>query len=127
RRGARPEGVRAAGGALVARATGRGGAPDAPGAGAAGGAAYGLRTAWGASLASGADAIARLTGLDAAIASADLVITGEGRVDASSAGGKVVSAVLRRADAVGTPVALGAGSVADGTDGTGAARPLRPR
>lgn len=120
-KGATPDEVRALDVALVRLATVLGGEPDAPGAGAAGGTAYGLRTAWGARLASGSDAIARLTGLDAAIASADLVITGEGRVDASSAGGKVVSAVLRRADAVGTPVALVAGSFADGTDDRGAA------
>lgn len=112
-KGATRDDVRALDAALTRLAAVLGGEPDAAGAGAAGGTAYGLRTAWGAQLASGSDAIARLTGLDAAISSAGLVITGEGRVDQSSAGGKVVSAVLRRADAAGVPVALVAGSIAD--------------
>jgi glycerate kinase len=110
-KGASDDDVRTLDAALTRLAEVLGGDPDAPGSGAAGGTAYGLRTLWGAGLASGSEAIAHLTGLDAAVASADLVITGEGRVDASSAGGKVVSAVLRRADAVGAPVALVAGSI----------------
>ncbi|TPW96185.1 glycerate kinase [Schumannella luteola] len=92
-----------------------GGDPDAPGAGAAGGTAYGLRTAWSASLAPGSEEVGELTGLDAAVAAADLVITGEGRVDASSTRGKVVGAVLNRARAAGTPAALVAGSFAGAT------------
>lgn len=115
-KGADPEEVRDLDAALTRLGSLLGGEPDAPGSGAAGGTAYGLRTVWGAALASGSDAIATLTGLDAAIAGADLVITGEGRVDASSATGKVVSAVLRRADAAGAPVALVAGSLDDGAD-----------
>lgn len=113
-KGATPDGVQTLDAALAHLAHVLGGEPDAPGAGAAGGTAYGLRTAWAARLASGSDAIAHLTGLDETIASADLVITGEGRVDASSAGGKVVSAVLRRTDAVGAPAAIVAGSFAEG-------------
>ena len=116
-KGATPDDVRALDTALARLARVLGGEPGAAGAGAAGGTAYGLRTVWGATLASGSEAVARLTGLDAAIASADLVITGEGRIDASSASGKVVSAVLRRADAAGTPVALVAGSLVDGAGG----------
>jgi glycerate kinase len=114
-KGATPDDVRTLDAALVRLASVLGGVPDTPGSGAAGGTAYGLRTAWGATLASGSEAIAQLTELDATVASADLVITGEGRIDASSASGKVVSAVLRRADAAGVPVALVAGSLADGS------------
>lgn len=74
-----------------------GGAPSTPGAGAAGGTAYGVAAWWGAQLVPGADLVAELVGLDAAVAAADVVITGEGRFDATSLGGKVVGAVLRRA------------------------------
>jgi glycerate kinase len=116
-KGATPDDVRTLDAALAHLAQVLGGEPGAPGAGAAGGTAYGLRTVWGARLASGSEAIATLTGLDAGLASADLVITGEGRVDASSAGGKVVSVVLRRADAGGTPAALVAGSLDEGAAG----------
>ncbi|MGN6272249.1 MAG: glycerate kinase [Protaetiibacter sp.] len=113
-KGATPDDVQTLDAALAHLAHVLGGDADAPGAGAAGGTAYGLRTVWGARLASGSDAITRLTGLDAEIASADLVVTGEGRVDASSAGGKVVSAVLQRADAAGTRATIVAGSFAEG-------------
>ena len=72
-----------------------GGDPDAPGAGAAGGCGYGLAAAWGARLLPGAAEIAAIAGLPEALASADLVITGEGQYDATSLSGKVVGAVLR--------------------------------
>jgi glycerate kinase len=74
-----------------------GGDPQAPGAGAAGGTAYGVATWWRARLVPGADHLAELVGLEAALAGADVVVTGEGRFDATSLGGKVVGAVLRRA------------------------------
>lgn len=74
-----------------------GGHPDRPGAGAAGGTAYGLATLWGAELASGSARVADLVGLDDALATTDLVITGEGRLDAQSFLGKVVGEVTARA------------------------------
>ncbi|MES1212764.1 MAG: glycerate kinase [Leifsonia sp.] len=82
-----------------------------PGSGAAGGTAYGFLAAWGAAIESGATAIAALTGLAAAAASADLIITGEGRFDATSSGGKVVGNVLALADSHRTPAAVIAGSL----------------
>ncbi|MGN6301487.1 MAG: glycerate kinase family protein [Angustibacter sp.] len=74
-----------------------GGDPQAAGAGAAGGTAYGVATWWGARLVPGADQVADLVDLDAELAAADVVVTGEGRFDATSLGGKVVGTVLRRA------------------------------
>jgi glycerate 2-kinase len=74
-----------------------GGDPAHPGAGAAGGTAYGLAAVWGATITSGADFVAELTGLDAALADADVALTGEGRFDAQSVGGKVVGRVLSTA------------------------------
>lgn len=71
--------------------------PTAPGAGAAGGTGYGFLAAWGAAIESGSSAIAELTGLTAAAASADVVVTGEGRFDATSLTGKVVGNALQLA------------------------------
>jgi glycerate kinase len=85
-------------------------APEAPGAGAAGGTGFGL-AAWGASLASGAETVATAVGLADALVGADLVVTGEGRYDGQSAAGKVTSEVIRLARAAGVPVALVAGAV----------------
>lgn len=82
-----------------------------PGAGAAGGTGFGM-LAWGATITSGARAIAETIGLPGSIAGAQLVITGEGRFDGQSAGGKVPVAVARLAAAAGVPCALVAGSIA---------------
>jgi glycerate 2-kinase len=83
-----------------------------PGAGAAGGTAFGL-LAWGATLSPGAAAIADLLALPAAIADADLVITGEGRFDAQSAGGKAPALVAALAAAAGVPCTLVAGEISE--------------
>ncbi len=82
-----------------------------PGAGAAGGTGYGLAAAWGAELRPGSDEIARIAGLDAALAGAGLVITGEGRYDPTSGAGKVVGAVVAAASRAGVPAALVAGAI----------------
>ena len=63
------------------------------GAGAAGGLAGGL-AAIGAQLEPGFDVVARAAGLDDALTGAELVVTGEGKLDASSFEGKVVGGVL---------------------------------
>jgi glycerate kinase len=64
-----------------------------PGAGAAGGLAGGL-AALGASIVSGFELVADFVGLDDEIAKADLVMTGEGRLDRQSFSGKVVGGVI---------------------------------
>ena len=88
-----------------------GGDPDAPGAGAAGGTGYGLATAWDAELILGAPELCRLAGLYQQLATADLVITGEGRFDQTSLTGKICGTVIGAAAAAGVPVALVAGQV----------------
>ncbi|WP_353081178.1 glycerate kinase [Tessaracoccus lapidicaptus] len=84
------------------------GDPEVPGAGAAGGVGFALQW-WGATTASGASAVAEAVGLADAVAGADLVVTGEGRFDSQSAGGKVVSVV--RAVAGDARVAVVAGRI----------------
>jgi glycerate kinase len=84
-----------------------------PGAGAAGGLAGGL-AAIGAEIEPGFDVVAGAVGLDGALEGVDLVVTGEGRLDATSFAGKVVGGVLEWAADAGTPhVAVIAGQVTD--------------
>jgi glycerate 2-kinase len=85
--------------------------PDLPGSGAAGGLAGGL-AAIGAQLFSGFDFVASSVGFDERLAEADLVVTGEGRVDATSFTGKVVGRVVERAQAAGVEALVVAGDVA---------------
>ncbi|WP_194410475.1 glycerate kinase [Microbacterium cremeum] len=92
--------------------------PDAPGAGAAGGAGFGL-LAWGARLVPGSAAVAELIGLDDAVAAASVVVTGEGSYDGQSAAGKVPAHVGAVAAAAGVPVALVAGRIAPDADVAG--------
>ena len=83
-----------------------------PGAGAAGGLAGGL-AAIGAELEPGFDVVAGAAGLETALEDVDLVVTGEGRLDASSFDGKVVGGVLEWATDAGVPhLAVVAGQVA---------------
>lgn len=83
------------------------------GAGAAGGLAGGL-AAIGARLEPGFEVIARAAGLEAALEDADLVVTGEGKLDATSFAGKVVGGVLEWAADAGVPHrAVIAGQVTD--------------
>ena len=84
---------------------------ERPGAGAAGGLPLGPLALFGAELVPGASLVAEAAGLGAALAGADLVLTGEGRLDAQSLDGKVLSRVLGDAPA-GVPVIVVAGSVA---------------
>ena len=86
---------------------------DEPGAGAAGGLGAAL-LALGARRVSGAGLVRELTGLDQALATADLVITGEGSFDWQSLRGKLVTAVAEVAMARGVPVLVLAGQVAVG-------------
>jgi len=85
--------------------------PDLPGSGAAGGLAGGL-AAMGAHLLPGFDLVARRLGLDEPLAEADLVVTGEGLLDATSLTGKVVGRVLERAKVAGIETLVIAGDVA---------------
>ncbi len=89
---------------------------DVPGAGAAGGAGAGLIAFVGARLMRGAPLIVQTAGLDEALKGADLVITGEGRIDAQTAFGKAPGEVARRAQAAGVPVLFLAGTKGPGWD-----------
>ena len=81
------------------------------GAGAAGGLGAGVIAFLGAELLSGARVVAEAAGLEARIRQADVVITGEGRLDAQTAFGKTPQYVARAASEAGRPVVCLAGSV----------------
>ncbi len=91
------------------------------GGGAAGGLAAGLAAVAGATVEPGFGIVAEAAGLEAKIAAADLVITGEGRLDAQTAYGKTASGVAALARRHGKRVAVIAGSVDPGYDAGGGA------
>ncbi|HET7537397.1 MAG TPA: glycerate kinase [Candidatus Didemnitutus sp.] len=82
-----------------------------PGTGAAGGISFGLMTACGAKLVPGFDLVTAWVGLDAKLAAADIVITGEGCFDDSSLDGKGPGSVVSRALSRGKEVHVFAGQV----------------
>ncbi len=86
-------------------------AATVPGAGAAGGLGYAFVTFLGARLRRGADMVLDALCFDKIIEGADLVITGEGRLDSQTLAGKTPYAVLQRACKQGIPVIAVAGLV----------------
>jgi glycerate kinase len=88
---------------LVAEAVGRD-LREVPGAGAAGGVGFALVAALGAAARPGAEIVFELTGLRREVASADLVVTGEGSLDEQTLHGKAPAAVASAARAAGIPV-----------------------
>ncbi|HEX4445655.1 MAG TPA: glycerate kinase [Polyangiaceae bacterium] len=109
---------------LVHLTTVAGDAGCQPGDGAAGGLGYGLRIFAGASIESGAELVLDAVGFDAQLDGCDLVLTGEGRLDAQTARGKVVAGVARRCKVRGVPVAAMVGSMAAGDPVASALREL---
>ena len=87
---------------------------ETPGAGAAGGLGAGIIAFLGATLESGARVVGKAAGIEARIAAADLVITGEGRLDGQTAYGKTPQYVARLAQAAGKPVLCIAGVLGEG-------------
>jgi glycerate 2-kinase len=84
---------------------------DMPGGGAAGGLGAGLAAFCGAEIRSGFDLVADYAKLDDALDGASLVITGEGKIDASTQFGKVPAGVVKRAKMKCVPVIGLAGAV----------------
>jgi glycerate 2-kinase len=92
---------------------------ETPGSGAAGGVGYALlavQDAFGAfHLRPGIDLVMEATDFGGKLDRADLVITGEGRIDRQTAFGKTASGVAKRAAAAGVPcIAVGGGVTAEG-------------
>lgn len=85
--------------------------PDQPGTGAAGGLGFAFLTFTNAVLESGIQIVLEETQLERYIKDADIVITGEGRLDGQTAMGKAPVGVARLAKKYGIPVIAFAGSV----------------
>ena len=87
---------------------------DRPGAGAAGGLGAGLMAILDAELKAGVDIVLDAVGLEERLDGADLVITGEGQIDASTVFNKAPVGVARLARQRGIPVFGLAGSLGEG-------------
>ena len=115
-KGASPEMVRQmdqwlAGYAALAREKYPHADPCAEGTGAAGGMGFAFLTFTNAQLESGIDIVLEETNMEESIKEADLIITGEGRLDAQTAMGKAPVGVARLAQKYKKPVVALAGSV----------------
>lgn len=89
-----------------------------PGAGAAGGVGFALLAFLGARLERGAELVLDVVNLDGHLQGADLLLTGEGRIDRQTvAFGKTLSALGRRAQRAGVPVVALAGALGEDLDG----------
>lgn len=85
-----------------------------PGSGASGGLGFGLACGIGGRLEEGGRVVAELQELAMALLGADVVVTGEGRLDATSAEGKVVGRVQAQAQSAGTRVLAVVGAMGEG-------------
>ena len=86
---------------------------DYPGAGAAGGLSVPLMAFWNAGVASGIDLVLDTLHIDASLEQADLVITGEGRLDGQTLFGKAPIGVAKRAKRYGKPVIALTGAIGE--------------
>ncbi len=93
---------------------------DRPGAGAAGGLGFGLMIFCGAEVRPGFEVVAEAVGLEGKMREADVVITGEGKLDSQTLDGKTPAGVARMAKRLGKR----AFAIVGGTSGDGAARGL---
>ena len=88
-----------------------------PGAGAAGGMGGGMAAFLGAGLRPGIEIVLDTVGFDDMLSGADLVISGEGRLDSQSLRGKVIAGVARRTKKHGVPLVAIVGDIGDNIDG----------
>ena len=110
---------------ILKETTGRRVAPI-PGAGAAGGTAAGLLWLFPhAELVPGVELVLDALRFDAHLHGADLVLTGEGRLDAQTLGGKAIAGVTRRAKAAGVPVGAIVGGLTGDVTGDQLAQELK--
>jgi len=88
-----------------------------PGAGAAGGLGAGILAFLNGSLESGIETVLDTVKFDALLSNANIVFTGEGRIDGQSLRGKVVAGVAKRAKKQNVPVIAVVGDIGDDIDG----------
>lgn len=113
-KGATPEMVAELDAALGVFAAVSGGDGDFPGAGAAGGLGFAFRTFLRGELKSGVELVLEETGFEERLRDADVVVTGEGRLDEQTVMGKAPIGVARAAKKYGKKVIAFSGCVTDG-------------
>ena len=86
---------------------------DLAGAGAAGGMGAGMVAFFGATLKAGIDTVLDTVGFEQIASDADMIITGEGRIDSQSLRGKVVIGIAQRAKEINIPVVAIVGDIGD--------------
>lgn len=86
---------------------------DLPGSGAAGGMGGGMVAFFGSTLQMGIETVLDTVGFDKLLEGADMVFSGEGKLDAQSLLGKVVIGVARRAKRAGVPLVAVVGDIGD--------------
>ncbi|MDF2985245.1 MAG: glycerate kinase [Eubacterium sp.] len=89
---------------------------DIPGAGAAGGMGGGMVAFFNSRLQMGIDTVLDTVGFNSVLSGADLVISGEGKIDSQSLRGKVVIGCARRAKKAGVPLLAVVGDIGDNID-----------
>lgn len=89
---------------------------DEPGAGAGGGLGFAVLSVLGGELRPGARVVAELVGLPTALKNADVVLTGEGSLDAQTQAGKAPALVAALGRASGAKVYAVAGRIRDGAE-----------
>ena len=90
---------------------------DLPGAGAAGGMGGGMVAFLGSRLEMGIETVLNTVGFNELLQGADLVISGEGKIDSQSLRGKVVIGVARRTKKMGVPLLAIVGDIGDNLEG----------
>jgi glycerate kinase len=88
-----------------------------PGAGAAGGMGGGMAAFFNSRLQMGIETVLDTVRFDTLLSGADLVFSGEGKIDTQSLRGKVVIGVARRAKKQGVPVIAVVGDIGDNIEG----------
>lgn len=90
---------------------------DLPGAGAAGGMGGGMVAFFGSQLQMGIETVLDTVGFDQLLEGADIVFSGEGKIDYQSLRGKVVIGVARRTKRKGVPLIAIVGDIGDDIEG----------
>ena len=83
------------------------------GSGAAGGMGGGMKAFFGARMQMGIETVLEITGFENLAEGADMIFTGEGKIDSQSLRGKVVIGVARKAKKMGIPVIAVVGDIGD--------------
>jgi glycerate kinase len=89
---------------------------EMPGAGAAGGAGFAMKAFFGSRIQMGIETVLDAVGFDALLDGADMVFSGEGKIDSQSLRGKVIAGIAKRTKKAGVPLIAVVGDSGGGID-----------